>query len=652
MSIIKKYILTTITILLIFVLSVPGCTNNRYFQDGKTALENGEYVQGLKLLKQAAEEKPVNNEHKQYYYRQKETWVSRTLREAETDRINENWDSAAQKYESVLEVEEGNSRAKDGLAALETAKRNSILFSEANTQAEKGEWGSAQDTLKKILTADPNHTRAKRLLAKVQGKLSENASFSVIKSKFKKPVSLEFKSTPIKTVFELLSKTAGVNFILDKEIKNDTLVSVFVKNTTIDEALNNILSTSQLNKKILNENSVLIYPNSKKNDYEELIAKTFYLHSADPKRVQELIKVIVGSKDVFVDESLKLIVVRDTPKAIDTISKLIQAYDLDDPEVLLEVEVLEVSADKLSEIGIRFPSQLTLGVIGAGGTAGKLTLNEAKSFNSSMAQVTITDPALILNLRGTAGSSNTLANPHIRVRNHKKAKVHIGDRVPVITNTATSTGFVSESVNYLDVGLKLDVEPTVLVDDDVGIDVALEVSNIVNEVVSKSGSLSYRIGTRNASTSLKLKNGETQILAGLISRDERTSADRVPGIADLPIIGRLFSSKRETRSKTEIVLLITPKIVRNITIPEPSYTEFSLGTETGNAPAVMGRSMSFQPANVMDSLSSEQFQNQSPANFSQDIPSNPVPLQPAPLNIPPPPPLPGVTNSNGVPTQP
>ena len=109
----------------------------------------------------------------------------------------------------------------------------------------------------------------------------------------------------------------------------------------------------------------------------------------------------------------------------------------------------------------------------------------------------------LFNLKSSDGASNLLANPHIRVKNRKKAKIHIGDRVPVITNTSTATGFVSESVSYLDVGLKLDVEPTIMMDDEVSIDVGLEVSNIVNEIVTSKGSVSYRLGTRNAATVLR-----------------------------------------------------------------------------------------------------------------------------------------------------
>jgi general secretion pathway protein D len=168
------------------------------------------------------------------------------------------------------------------------------------------------------------------------------------------------------------------------------------------------------------------------------------------------------------------------------------------------------------------------------------------------------------------------------VKNREKAKIHIGDRVPVITTTAaTGGGFVSESVTYLDVGLKLDVEPTIYLEGDVGIKVGLEVSNIVKEVVGKTNSntLTYQIGTRNANTTLRLHDGETQILAGLISNEDRSSASKVPGLGDFPLLGRLFSSHSDTKNKTEIVLLITPHVMRNINRPDAGKIEFFSGTD-------------------------------------------------------------------------
>jgi general secretion pathway protein D len=176
-----------------------------------------------------------------------------------------------------------------------------------------------------------------------------------------------------------------------------------------------------------------------------------------------------------------------------------------------------------------------------------------------------------------------LANPRIRVKNREKAKIHIGDKLPIFTTTSTANVGVSASINYLDVGLKLEVEPNVSFDDEVSIKVALEVSSIAKEVTGPSNSLAYQIGTRSANTVLRLKNGETEVLAGLISDEQRKATTHIPGLGEIPVLGRAFGSQRDTDAKTEIILLITPRIVRNILRPDfgqpalPSGTEMAVG---------------------------------------------------------------------------
>jgi len=203
-------------------------------------------------------------------------------------------------------------------------------------------------------------------------------------------------------------------------------------------------------------------------------------------------------------------------------------------------------------------------------------------------RMTFSDPLLILNLQKQDGRTNILANPRIRVKNRDKAKVHIGDKVPVVTTTTTSTGFVAESVNYLETGLKLEVEPNVHLDNDVAIKIGLEVSSITREIRSTTGTITYQVGTRNAATVLRLKDGETQMLAGLISDEERRTANKVPGLGDLPVLGRLFGSTNDTANKTEIVLLITPRVVRNLARPEARLEEFLSGTEAGIGVEALG----------------------------------------------------------------
>jgi hypothetical protein len=170
----------------------------------------------------------------------------------------------------------------------------------------------------------------------------------------------------------------------------------------------------------------------------------------------------------------------------------------------------------------------------------------------------------------------------VRARNREKAKILIGDRVPNITTTATATGFVTESVSYVDVGLKLDVEPTIYLDNDVAIRISMEVSNIVSQLQTKSGSVAYQIGTRTASTVLRLKDGENQVLAGLIDDEDRRAANKVPALGEIPILGRLFGSHSDDNERTEIVLSITPHIVRNIQRPESTLSEFRAGTDSSS----------------------------------------------------------------------
>ncbi|MDT4858790.1 type II secretion system protein D [compost metagenome] len=155
----------------------------------------------------------------------------------------------------------------------------------------------------------------------------------------------------------------------------------------------------------------------------------------------------------------------------------------------------------------------------------------------------------------------------------------IGDKVPVITTTTNQTSSASmESVNYLDVGLKLEVVPEIHVNSEVTIAIDLEVSNVVKEVRSTTGLLAYQIGTRNASTMLRLRDGETQVLAGLLKDEQNNNSAGIPGLGTVPGVGRLFSNQTSTNGRSEIVLLITPRIVRSMPTPPAHVVEFPSGT--------------------------------------------------------------------------
>lgn len=569
-----------------------GCAGEEAFRRGKQSLSEGRPEQALAAFEQAVAENPGNVQFRTQLNKAREDAVNAILANAERSRAAGRYADADAEFRRVLRIDSNNMRAVAGLESTQLDRQHEVLLAEARELVKNGKKDAALEKLQLILGVRPQHKEARLLLREIDVKPRREATPPELAEAFRRPITLEFRDANLRSVFEIISRTAGVNFIFDKDVRPDLKATIFVKNTTIEEVINLLLVTNQLDKKVLSENTVLVYPATpaKQRDYQELVVKSFYLANADVKQTLNMIKTMLKTRDVFIDEKVNLLVMRDTPEAIRLAEKLIAAQDLADPEVVLEVEVLEVSSNRLSELGLRFPDQVGFSVTGAAGVPGTLTLPEFHNRNSGMVSLSVGNPALILNLKNQDGSTNLLANPRIRVRNREKAKIHIGERVPVITTTTTATaGTTSDSVTYQDVGIKLDVEPTIHLEGEVGIKVGLEVTNINREITSRNGTLTYQLGTRSAATALRLNDGETQVLAGLISDEDRSAADKLPALGNLPIVGRLFSSQRDQATKTEVVLLITPRIVRNLDRPDLSQIEFSSGTEAalGSAPLAL-----------------------------------------------------------------
>ncbi len=568
-----------VVLLLIFA---AGCATHAALIEGRKLLEQGRTEEAIRRLERGVKANPDDTELRNYYVRTRDLYINQLLYEGDRARMLGRTEEALAAFQRVLGLSDGNVRAQAGLEAVRAEQSQRAAVAQAQAMFDGGKAEEALAILKKVLEENRSQKDAQALQRRIEESRARSAVAAPrLRPEFRKPVTLEFRDAPLKSVFEVLSRTSGINFVFDRDVRPDLRATIYVRDTSIEDAVNFLLVTNQLEKKVLSENTILIYPNlpNKTRDYQELLVKSFYLGNADVKQTLNLIKTVVKTRDVFVDERLNLLVMRDTPEAIRLAEKLIAAQDLAEPEVILELEVLEVTRSKMQNLGLQYPTQISAGVEGAATKPGQITLNEWLNRSSGLVNLTITDPAFVLNLKRQDGDTNLLANPRIRVKNREKAKVHIGDRLPVITTTSTANVGVSESVQYLDVGLKLDVEPNVYLDDQVAIKVGLEVSSIVQQITSQQGTLTYRIGTRNTATALRVANGETQVLAGLIQDEDRRTADKVPGLGDLPMVGRLFTNNNDSRSKTEIVLLITPYVVRNLDRPAPSALEVASGTE-------------------------------------------------------------------------
>lgn len=567
----RQPIKSSLFVLIVTVL-LSGCAAQRLHSSGINLIDAGHEEEGIVKLAQATRAEPENLHYKAEYINRLGNICNKLFSEATQEHGSGHLQKAEQLYQKILRIKPGHERAQDGLLTLARDQRHTVLIEEAQALLEKFDPEQALEKLQTVLKENPEHRKMLELKQAAEEQLHVPSDALSLDTSRQKPITLEFKEASVKAVFDAITRASGVRFEIDKDVRPDLRLSVQARQSSLSNLLDSILGSNQLEKKILSPNSVLIYPNTpdKIKSYQDLMVRAFYLANADAKETLNMVKTLLKVRDAYVDERLNMMVVRDTPDAIRLVEKLISLQDINDPEVMLEVEVLEVTRSKLTDLGISVPNQLTL-------TPVVTTLNSLRQLNDNKINAGI--GPVIANLRKEDGNVNLLANPRIRTKNREKSKILIGDKLPVITTTSSSTGFISESVQYLDVGLKLDVEPTISLRDDVTIKLNLEVSSIVQQIKSASGTVTYQIGTRNASTVLKLKDGETQVLAGLINDEDRSTASRIPGLGDLPILGRLFSSQQDNLRKTEVILSITPHLIRGLQRPTAPKQKFWSGTE-------------------------------------------------------------------------
>lgn len=578
-----------------------GCTTVPEVNEGKRLIASGRIDEGLALLEKAARSNPRNSEVRSAYVMQKEALVNALLRDGDSLRNAGDLDTAEARYRRAQQLDPSARHAQAGMEAVTRDRRHAVAVRGAEEAVKRTDFDAAERLAREVLAENSTQRGARAVIKTVAEHAARSrVSEPRLKADLQRPISLEFRDAPIHSVFELISRTAGINFVFDRDVRQDLRTTIFTRETRLDDVIRLLLLTNQLEHKVINDNSVLIYPNTqpKQREYQELVVRTFYLANADPKQTAAMIRALVKTRDLYVDEKLNLIVMKDTADAVRLAEKLVATQDLSEPEVMLELEVLEVASSVVQEFGIRYPDQVNFGLLGGDSqqninvTGNVTTITETPGTPPPLVELRsgdwrgfVSNPVLIFNMRKLDGTASLLANPRIRVKNRDKAKVHIGERVPVITTTSTANVGVSSSVSYLETGLKLDVEPNIHLEDEVAIKVQLEVSNIL-EQLNIGGTVSYRLGTRNASTALRLRDGETQVLAGLINSEDRKAAAKVPYLGDFPLLGRLFRSDSEQRAKTEIVLLITPRIVRNLARPDSASAQFSSGTDVapGAAP--------------------------------------------------------------------
>lgn len=577
---------------LVAVALLAGCAQQRIRDEAGRQLRDGHYEKAIQTLKDGVADYPESALLRSGLATTQTDVVTRLLAEVAQQRAAGQWQAAQDALSRALTLYPEHPRVRDlqaQLAAEEEALKGLAQAREIAQGGQSAQLAQALQVLDKALVRSPRQPDVAAYKRQLEAELRQRSAFARQHSLAEtRPISLSFRQAPLSSLLEAIRDGAGVNFVLDRDVQVDERASVYIRDARVEDAIDMVLGVFQLARRIVDGKTVLVYPNTpeKHKAHREQVIRVFHLSHVDAKATSTLLQNMLRIEPPYVDERANMLALREPPEIVALAEKLVALHDMGEAEVMLEVEVLEVKSSRLTELGVNFPNTFSLSLLPRAGES-TVTVDTFNSLNLrgglnhiNYAQVGLTVGSLLVNLKREVGDFNTLANPRIRARNKEKASILVGDKVPVITTTAASSGgFVSESVNYLDVGLKLEVEPTVSADDEVSIKLGLEVSSLAREVRSSTGSLAYQIGTRNANTTLRLRDGETQLLGGLISNEDRVSSNRVPGLGDLPIAGRLFSSQKDDTQRTELVLAITPRILRGAPNPDLAQAEMWVGTE-------------------------------------------------------------------------
>jgi general secretion pathway protein D len=418
------------------------------------------------------------------------------------------------------------------------------------------------------------------------------------------PVTLRFQNTRLKQVFEILARTANIDILFDKDVRDD-LVTIFTKDTPFHEALKLILNTNQLFAKQVGPDRLLIIPDTKqkREQYEELQIRTFYLSNAKAKDMANLLRTILETKRVYVNEPLNTVVLRDQPDKIALAEQIILANDRQDAEVLFDVEVLEVNRTKTQKLGLNFAKAAGFGVFpdtidSTGSIVPKVfstipstwTYQDLTSIGTNSYLFTFPS-SVLLNFFKQESEAKTLSSPKLRILNNQKGSINVGDQVPILLSTTNvlpgqaATGAVPTtstvtSIEFKDTGIKLTIEPQVHLNNSITLRLQIEVTRLGDRVILQTDPLitQFRFGKRTADTALNIRDAETVVLAGLIAEEDRKTRESVPGVDDIPLIGDALSNTDTDKITTEVILVVTPHIVRKLNPPQLAKQTMWSGT--------------------------------------------------------------------------
>lgn len=529
------------------------------------------------------------------------------------------FDEAVNYYSRALSEDPGNAEYRRSLDRAKT--RSSEFHADRGTRLKAaGDLQMAREELELAFALNPQGTHllealqeievgiqkgveaaAKRSIEAMKDQAREKPTGQLQVAKdAEQPAGFLFRGANLRDVFVSVGKMAGVNMVFDGDFA-DRNISIELHDADFEDALRSLCRITGHFYRVEADNIVVIIPDSaaKRREYQQIATKTFYLSHAELKETIDLLRIVLGARRIAPHTASNALTIVDTPEKLAAAERIIATVDRSRAEVIIELEILEVIRSRLDEYGIQLTSFIQ-GIDGVGmALIPKATTLDEPIYQSSNTAVTGI-PGAYLKLLRQDSDTRVLANPKLRAVDGQSAQAEFGDRVPVPITTFTpiATGGVPQqpvtTFEYENIGVNVEIVPRIHHDDEVSLALAVRLSTISG---TGFGGLPT-FGNRSVNTILRLRDGETSLLAGLIRDEERTSLNGTPGLASIPIIRRLFSVNKKEVKETDIILTLTPRIIQRAGLSVDDLKSFVIeggvpGTVTYEAPAPVPR----QPQN-------------------------------------------------------
>ena len=569
MSLVPRRSLAAFAQALALLVLTSGCAAHWAYRQGQTAGEIGDWDLAVARFTRALEKDPKNIGYK-IALENARLQASRLHYDAARKALAaSDFPKATEELEIATKYDPGNRSAADDLRIVQERNRKQ--------DADKEE-------------------RAKFEATRARAQAAARMPLPVLSPRSPVPITMKFEDASLQKVLESLGKIAGVNVLFDESFRGEKKVSVNLSGVTFQEALDRVTFVNRLFYKVLDQNTLIIVPESrqKRQAYDEQLLRTFFVQNADINETVNLVKTLAKVQTVAGNQALNAITVLGTLDQIAMADRIIELNDKARGEILVEVQILEVNRNNMKRWGIdlsNYTAGLTLSPTGAPNEVQNGILNIRAHLLSSLNQADwiVSLPSTVLaRFLQTDSTTRILAAPRLRAAEGKKAELKIGTEVPVPQTTytvgtgGTNTGYLpATSFSYRNVGVNLTLTPRVAASGDITMELTAEFSLLGADRNVGSADNPVNVPTfltRNVTGTLRLRDGETGLIGGLLQGNENSSFSGSLGMNDIPIIGKLFGNRNREKDESEVLISITPRIVRGPKVTEEDMVPLRVGT--------------------------------------------------------------------------